>query len=269
VVENLADRPAVSREAVISALTRSLEPLEYVHAFWEGGAIGYGRLDEWSDIDAYVVVDDDRVDDAFRAIEDALTSLSPIKTKLDVGKTPWPGIYQAFYRLADASEFLLLDMAVLTKSAPDKFLEPETHGKAIFYFDKSGGLEPTSLDRAELKDKVRGRVARLQQRVEVFHVFVKKELNRGQLMEAIDAYRVVLLDSLTEVLRIRYCPVHYEFRTRYLYHELPADVSRRLEELYLIRDRADLEAKYSEAKAWFYEVHREIESIGVDALVDD
>ena len=34
----------VSRESVIRALVAAIEPLEYVHALWEGGAVAFDRL---------------------------------------------------------------------------------------------------------------------------------------------------------------------------------------------------------------------------------
>jgi hypothetical protein len=74
----------LSHDIIIRALTDALKPLDYIHAFWEGGAIAFNRVDEWSDIDVYLVVDDDNVDQAFLDVERALRSLSPIKQKYDV-----------------------------------------------------------------------------------------------------------------------------------------------------------------------------------------
>jgi len=51
----------VSRDLIVQAMTEALEPLSYVHAFWEAGAAAFNRIDEWSDIDLYIVVDDDTV----------------------------------------------------------------------------------------------------------------------------------------------------------------------------------------------------------------
>jgi len=263
----MAAEGAVSRDMVLASMSATLEPLEYVRALWEGGAIGYGRLDEWSDIDAYVLVEDDRVADAFAAIERALTSLAPIAVKYDIGPTPYPGVHQAFYRLERTSEFLVLDIAVVTESAPDKFLEVETHGRPRFLFCKGGDLPVPALDREELRKKVRKRISRLRPRMDIFQVFVQKELNRGHAIEAVDAYRIVVLGSLTELLRIRYLPVHHEFQTRYLYSELPEDVVRRLEALFMVRDIGDLGRKYALARQWFDEMYSEVEAIGIDALV--
>lgn len=264
--ESMTEGDTVSREMVLDAMSEALQPLEYVHALWEGGAIGYGRLDEWSDIDLYLLVSDDRVDDAFGAIEGVLKSLSPIAVKYDIGQTPYPGVHQAFYRLERSSEFLVLDMAVVTESAPDKFLEEQTHGKPRFLFSKKE-LTPPVLDREELREKVRKRISRLRLRMDLFNVFVQKEINRKHVIEAVDTYRIVVLGSLTELLRIRYHPVHHEFQTRYLYSELPEEVAKRLEELFLVRDLEDLETKYAIAKRWFDELHRDVEALGAGKLV--
>ncbi len=257
----------VTRDMVLDSLSSHLEPLTYVRAVWEGGAIGHGRLDEWSDIDLYVLVPEGCVEDAFAAVENALASISPIAVKYDIGKTPHPGVHQAFYRLERASEFLLLDVAVVTEGAPDKFLEPETHGEPSFLFRKGDAIEVPPLDRAKLREDVRGRIGRLRLRMDVFHVFVQKELNRGHLIEAVDAYHVVVLASLTEMLRIRHHPVHHGFQTRYIYSELPPEAVSRLEDLFLVADAADLARKYSQARRWFDELYDEIASIGADRLV--
>jgi hypothetical protein len=84
-----------------------LEPLNYIHSFWEGGAAAFNRIDEWSDIDLYLVVDDNKVDEAFFAVEKVLKSLSPIKQKYEVVHPLQSGVFQAFYKLEEASQFLM------------------------------------------------------------------------------------------------------------------------------------------------------------------
>jgi hypothetical protein len=258
----MTGRAPVGRDQVLGGLKRALEPLPFVHAIWEGGAVGYGRLDEWSDIDLYILVDDDSVKEAFAATDRALESVSPIAIKYDIGQTPHDGVHQAFYRLRDTSEFLLVDLAVVTMGAPDKFLEPETHGEPRFLFRKAADIPVPALDMGALAGKVRGRAERLRLRMDMFHVFVQKEINRGHLIEAVDAYRVIVLGSLTELLRIRHHPVHHEFQTRYLYSELPPGVVSRLEDLYMVADMADLSRKYASALEWFGELYVEMRGKG-------
>src|SRR5947209_1662656 len=136
-----------SRDSIVRLLTEALRPLPYVHAFWEAGAAAFNRVDEWSDIDLYIVVDDaEAVSETFLVVEKALTDLSPICIKHEVSWPPTSGIYQKFYRLSATSEFLLVDLAVMTLSAPDKFLAREIHGEAVFLFNKGDTVRIPPLD---------------------------------------------------------------------------------------------------------------------------
>jgi hypothetical protein len=67
------------------------------------------------------------------------------------------------------------------------------------------------------------------------------------------------LRPLVEVLRVQYHPFHYNFHTRYVYYDLPADVVGKLHELFFVRDGKDLRAKRERAEQWFYETLAQIE----------
>ena len=255
----MKSRPLLSREVVIEALVDALRPLDFVDAFWEAGAESFGRVDEWSDIDAYVLVDDSAVENTFRTTEKVLNSLSGIRQKYDVGKTQWPGIYQAFYRLDRASDYLLVDLAVMTMSCNERFMETEIHGEPIFYFNKSGVVRPCSVDRKAFDAKLKQRLRRVKARFDMFGIFIQKAINRGDAVEAVDAYRGLVLDSLVEALRMKHYPLHYDFKTRYVHRELPSEVVNRLQDLYFVRDMNDLQTKYLRAVDWFRETVAEVE----------
>jgi predicted nucleotidyltransferase len=244
----------LGRDDVIGAISRAVEPLGHVHAMWEGGAASSGRLDEWSDIDLYIVVDDDRVQETFGTVEEALRSLSTIKHRYWVGETSFKGVHQAFYRLEDTSEHLLIDLAVLTLSSPDKLLEPEVHGPTRFHFNKSGRVAVPALDRDAFAERLSARVERIQERFDMFSSFVTKEMKRGNHLEALDAYRVVVLNSLVEALRVRHHPLHHDFGMRYIYHELPQEDVERLEWLSFVPGPEGLGERAESARAWFTEV---------------
>jgi hypothetical protein len=254
----MMNEPRVTRKAVIEMLVDVLKPLDYVHAFYEGGAAAFGRIDEWSDIDLYVVVDDDKVDEAFSAVETALRSLSPIKQKFAVQQLPWPGVAQAFYRLEHATEYLLLDVAIIRLSGPEKFLAPQIHGNAVFYFNKSDGVEVPTLDKEALAKILQQKLERLKDRFVVFNIFVQKEINRGNYVEALVLYHSITLGSVVDLLRIKYSPFHHDFKTRYLRYELPAEITERLGQLYFVTDAKDLKSKYQETTKWFRELTTEL-----------
>lgn len=257
----------LTRDIIIQTLVNALKPLGYVHAFWEGGAAALNRIDEWSDIDLYLVVDDKKVDETFLVVEKALKSLSPIKQKYDVAHSSESGIFQAFYRLGGASEYLVIDLAVLTLSSPDKFLKPEIHGDGVFFFNKSDKVKVPSLDTKTMIGKLLKRLERLRTRFDMFNNFVQKEVNRGNYLEAIDFYRVLTLGSLVEALRMRYNPLHYNFGIRYVHYEIPLEEIEKLKRLFFVKDEKDLQEKYREGTKWFHAIVPEINQQEIEKLI--
>ncbi len=257
----------LTRERIIQTLVDALKPLDYIHAFWEAGAAAFNRIDEWSDIDLYLVTDDKKVDESFLAVEKALNTLSRIKHKYCVMHPSESGIFQAFYRLEDASEYLVIDLAVFRLSSPDKFLEREIHGHAVFYFNKSENVKPPTLDRESFIAKVHKRLSRLQENFDMFNSFVQKEINRNNHLEAVDLYRVVTLTSLVEALRIRYNPLHQGFKMRYIHYEFPSETIKRLKHLFFVKDEVDLQEKYNQATEWFRKIMPAIDEKEIEKLV--
>lgn len=248
----------LTREAILDALDAALRPLPYVDAFWEGGAAAWGHIDPWSDIDLYAVVEDGKAEDALRAIETALEGLSRIHQVYPVPRSPAQGISQRFYRLEGVSPFLLIDLAVLDRGAPDKFVQPEVHGENAVRFDKTGVTKVPPIDEGAFRAAMRERLGRLRARTEMFHVFVEKEINRGNWIEADSMYRTIVLHALLEILRMKHGPRHYEFGVRYVHTELPPDVVRRFEHLAFVADPSDLGEKYREALTWFRDVSADL-----------
>jgi hypothetical protein len=255
--------PKPSRESIVQALKDELEPLSYVHAFWEAGAAAFDRVDEWSDIDLYIVVDDAAVAETFQVVETTLEHLSPIRLKHEATWPPASGIFQKFYRLEDTSEYLLIDLAVMTQSAPDKFLVREIHGDAVFFFNKGESVRVPAFEADAFARGLFARRQRLRERMDLFGPLVQKEILRKNNLEALEFYRVLVLPALVEVLRMQYGPRHYDFRMRYVYRELPREVVRRLETLSFVKDPEDLAAKYRKARAWFDEAIEHVDETKV------
>jgi hypothetical protein len=239
------------RDDIVRAVVRALEPLDYVYAVWEGGAVAFDRVDRWSDIDICVDAEDRRVDQCFPVVEIALGAVSPIALKFEMKQTMSAGYVQAFYRLEGTSECMLVDFAVFKHSWPDKLLEPEIHGNARFHFNKGGAVKVPRLDRGKIAADLRAALENSRRRVETFGCFVPKEIGRKNYIEAVTLYHRLVLDSLVDLLRIRYKPVRFGFKTRYIHYDLPPEVVSRLQALVFVRDHEDLAAKYAEAKAWF------------------
>ena len=79
----------------------------------------------------------------------ALADLGPIETRFALPQPTWHGHDQVFYRLRDTTEFLVVDLAVMRRSARGLFNEGERHGTGRVLFDRTGVAKPVPLDRGE------------------------------------------------------------------------------------------------------------------------
>ena len=251
----------ITRKNILDVLVQTLERLDYVHALWEGGAAAFNRIDRWSDLDVHVVVDDDRVAEVFSAAEQVLGALSPIEIKYEVPAPTWHGHAQTFYRLSRTSEFLLVDLAVMQRSHPHNFLQPEIHGQAVIHFDKSGLIQFQPLDQSTLEAEIQARLAKLRVTFALFQSLTLKELHRRNNIEALTFYHNFTLRPLIEVLRMKYQPARYNFYTRYLYYDLPSEVVAQLESLFFVTNRKDLQAKRASAEQWFHQTLTQLHAL--------
>lgn len=244
----------LTSQEIIAALRAALEPLDYVNAVWLGGSAAFDRADEWSDIDMMVDAADERVEEILPRVEAALQELSPIDLKFELPQPTWHGHIQAIYRLERASPYLLLDIAVIKNSNPNKFTQPEIHGQAVVLFDKTGVVQTPPLDQGALQEKLRGRLQYLRTIFDLFQILTLKELNRGNNLDALQYYMGFTLRPLVEALRIQYAPARHDFGARYLFVDLPVEQAKRVEALYFVSGPDDLRRKQAEAERWFYQV---------------
>lgn len=239
------------RNQILETLITSLQPLDFVLAFWQGGAAARGSIDEWSDIDIHVIVQDDRVQETFDATEQALKTISDLRFKYRVPEPTWHGHSQCFYQLEGVSPFLAIDFVVMKLSNPHRFLEVERHGNAAIAFDKANLLVPPPLNRTEHFGKMQERFATLKNQFDLLQVLVKKEINRGRLIEAVANYHTYTLGPLIELLGMVHRPYQYDYKFRYVSRDFPAEVLTRVEPLFCIKNLGDLIEKQQRAESLF------------------
>ncbi len=255
-------KPLPDREAIVRALVERLEPLPHVDALWEGGAAAFDRVDQWSDLDLQTVCEDDRVEETLEAAREALEALAPIELMFRMPEPAWHGHSQVFWRLEGASPFHLIDFCVIKRSAEDKFLEPEMHGRPTVHFDKTGVAKPASFDAVAHREALRQRLATLRTVFGLFgRVMVEKEIRRGNGIEAVTYFHGTTLRPLIEVLRMKYAPAQHRFHTRYVYYDFPPDVVKRLERMFFVSDLQELRERLDDAVAWFDEAAAEAEDV--------
>ena len=242
------------RNRISNAITEALRPLPIVFAGWEGGSAAFGGVDEYSDIDlTYLVADDASFELLYASAEHALETVSSITGSHDAP----PGRY---YMLKDGGEFLLVDLSFLLAGAPHHYLEVERHGRIVPLFDKGNWLRSRPLDDEALASKRMKRFRELQDWFIPSQCFPRKAILRGQHAEAMNAYWMTTIRPLAELLRMRYCPVRWDFGMRYLDRDLPPALYDRIRDLAFVQDIDDLEAKLSLATAWGAALLRELGS---------
>ncbi|MGE0394386.1 MAG: hypothetical protein AB7N54_20775 [Alphaproteobacteria bacterium] len=240
------------RARISSAVTDALRPLPEVFAGWEGGSAAFEAVDAYSDIDLeYLVSDEASFEHLYAAAEEALATVSPITAC----HTPLKGRY---YKLRDGGDFLLVDLIFFRVGDADRHLEVERHGSKVPLFDKGEWLRPTPLDAGALASQRDRRFRELQAWFPMSQVFVRKAILRGQDAEAVGAFWAYTLGPLVELLRMRYCPVRWDFGVRYVDRDLPPAVYDRFRDLAFSRDLGHLEVQLERATAWGAELLHEL-----------
>ncbi|KAB8320982.1 nucleotidyltransferase domain-containing protein [Tolypothrix campylonemoides VB511288] len=250
------------REKILQTIIAALQPKDFALALWQGGSAAHGYTDEWSDIDIVVIVEDDFVQQSFDVLEAALQTISEISFKYRVPEPTWHGHSQCFYQLAEVSPFLAIDFAVMKRSSRNDFLEIERHGNAAIAFDKANLVIPRNLNREEHFSKMKQRFEQLKMLYTFKQVFVKKEINREHLAQAIVNYQSQTLSPLVELLGMIYRPYRYDFMNlKYFYRDFPPEVVARVEQLYCVTDLADLAKKQQLAEEMFAETLPRVEQV--------
>jgi hypothetical protein len=176
----------IDRNSLVATLRGALESIPAVDAAWEGGSAAFNALDEYSDVDAVAVVADEAVDEVFEGVEAALNLLSPVVLRCDMPASP--GFSQKFYRLRDASEFLVVDLVFLRRSDPLMFRDVELHGRGHTWFDRTGVLAESHIDAAADLALARARIPVLRDAFAMFQHIPAKERSRGRAVEALHFY---------------------------------------------------------------------------------
>lgn len=253
----------LDRRQIIRVFTKTLQSSPAVLACWEAGSAAFGRHDQWSDIDLYLVVADDQVEPVMNKIEEIVANLGGYDLKFRLPEPTWHGNSQVFYRFKNSNPFLFLDAAVIKESSPEKFLQFAIHGRPIVYFDKQGVVQDKPIEVDTFIDRLKKRVETMKTTFELFQVLTLKELNRQKETIALPFYFSMTLRPLVEALRIKHAPLHYNFFTAYLDHDLPPDVYQRLQKFFFVADGLELIRRHAEAGAWFWET---IASIDFDEI---
>jgi hypothetical protein len=239
----------IPRDAIITALRRRLEPNPQVLAMWLEGADATNSVDSFSDIDICCSVTPGAMDAVTAAARQALESLDLLD--LDQATERMDQQQHTTFHLEGTSPYLLIDFCVYVGRG-STFIAGDEIEKPLILFDRAGVIRFLP---AHEHPGCQGRAGRLQHLVESVEqgARIDKYILRGDFLEALGYYQRWLLTPLIEALRMRYTPHHPDYYIVHISRHLPADVVRRLEDLFKVNDIGEIDAKSKQARQFFAE----------------
>lgn len=226
----------------------------WVRAMWEGGSAATGFLDDYSDLDLVMVVEDDRVEEAFRLFESFLEAEYGITRRFRMPEPCWHGHGQCFYFIEDCPPLYYIDLLVEKLSSNERLLEPDRHGKALVWLDRDGIVTGEGSDPLELSRRRSGFLGMLGATLPLTLVETRKQIARGNAIDAVAQYQRFLSGKLAGLLNLKYRPERFDFGIRYADRDYPDGVNTRLERLLYPSSPDALPALLDEAEEWCREL---------------
>jgi hypothetical protein len=250
----------IDRHALIARLLSDLPPIELFRAAWLGGSEATGRSDAWSDIDLCLICPAGRGDEALETLLATLGRIAPLRHLWRFPQPSWHGHRQIFAELEGVDPFAQVDAVVIEADSPrDRFLDRPRHGEARVLFDKDGLIAAPPLDAAALLQRMEARLEALRPLPPFARMSVLRACRRGHLADAASALQGMVVRPLVEVLRMRHCPLRFDYGFRYLDRDLPAEARQLLEELCCLPNAAAIEERLERGLA---RLNGELQALG-------
>lgn len=228
---------------VVEHLRAKLEGRDDVYALWIEGSGPQGYADEFSDIDLWLSVDDDKIFTMYDDIEQMLSEIAPINFRYVVKNKGELG--QTVYHLHGMSEFLTIDVNTQGLSRDVYLVKGIDEAEVIF--DKQNIVkfkerEPATIDLEAKRMKLRGFYEQMRPSL-------LKNVRRGKKLEALYYYHLILRYT-TKFLRLKYgWPEKTDFDLKHIYRDVPNAETKQLERFYNV-PAGDIEDVLPELKSW-------------------
>jgi predicted nucleotidyltransferase len=240
------------RQEVLDYLQAKLEPHPHVHALWLEGADARDTVDEFSDLDLWLDVEDGQEESVLKQLEQYLSELASldfIYRKPDFHSQ----IKQCFFHLANTSEFLIVDVCIQSHSRELEF-GPNDFVKIIF--DKANVIRfKQDTEKVNALEQAKA----IQSQVLLYRIWVLKALKRGHWLEALSYYFECILEPLARVLRLRYTPEKFDYGFKHFDQDLPEDVVTHFVALLQGKSRQRIGNNLNQAVEWLNETVKQLE----------
>lgn len=229
----------IDRNYIIDYVKKYVESKDYVYAMWLEGADGLGEVDEYSDLDFWFDVEDNKRD-AF--IDDLVNQLSLIGKIDSRVNSVTSDIYQSNIHLENTIEYLTIDLAAQNDSRDRKdtcFINGSITEVPKIVFDRKNIItfkDQDDINIDELYEIFMEKKNRILQ-----YSRVAKYIKRKQYLECFMEYEKQILRPITTICRILYTPYIYDYDLCHVSRHIPESEVKDLEKLYKINNFDDIE----------------------------
>ena len=235
-----------NRDKIAKYLQNKLESRDDIYAFWIEGSLPQGHADEFSDIDLWLSVDDDKIFTIYSDIEQILAEIAPIDFRYVVKNKGELG--HNVYHLQGMSNFLTIDVNTqgISRDPHDTVLVRGIDDAEII-FDKRNIIkfkdrEPVNIDIEAKRKKLQGFYTQM-------HPSLLKNVRRGKNLEALYYYHIILRYA-TKFLRLKHgWHEKTDFDLKHIYRDIPESEVKNLERFYEV-PTSEIENILPELEVW-------------------
>jgi len=228
--------------------------MPYICAAWEGGSAATHRLDEFSDLDLTLVVDEDHVEQAFTDFKNFITQHVHIIRSYRVPEPAWHGVSQCFYQIDQVTPFLYIDLAVMKRSHPDKLMEQDRHGQAVVWFDHDHVYDSSPSSQQVIEERVHKMIQSVAQTDFLIELEIEKGIARHEFLDVYPTYYSFISRHLAVMLNVEYRKERVDFGLRYARLDYASCDTKLIQDALTVKDVDELERNYVKIKQRYHEL---------------
>jgi hypothetical protein len=252
----------INRNIIIGILKDRFIEVKQVYAYWLEGADSLNAVDEYSDIDIWMDVEDGYEDMVFKIAEEEFAKLGKLDFKYRLNHDH-PKIRQNYYHIEGTSEYLIIDFCIQCHSRDRdevKYVEGDILEFPKVIFDKDNVITIVKEDEKIDLDVIRNVVDEVKGKY-MQHSRVIKYVERNNYPEAFIYYIKYVAEPLVKLIRLKYTPKYYYLPMIHISNHVPKEYISILESYYKIASLEDIRKNTIRAKETCRRLISEIEEI--------
>lgn len=243
------------RDEIMSKIKEHFYKLSYIHACWLGWSDANNEVDQYSDIDLFLCIDDGEEKKTFTEAHKCLSKIWKLDYVSDIS-SEWNQKW-TYYHIEWTPESLLIEIWLIDKTQGMVFEEWHPCLKPKILFDKMNIITFQPLDPEVLAEKIQ---IHLIQQKELFaqHARVTTYINRDNYIEATNYYIKYVYLPLIWLLRVLHTPYLYNWWRIHISRHFPKETVHILENLMEFHSIKDIKENLEIAKKLFHQIEKDI-----------